>query len=82
MFKCTDRPGGLSLSPSLSTMYRVGCMTGCLSWGGWFRVLNGKTYWSPTRRSARRTTPGWRARSWAGRPRRSTRTWSRTYGGQ
>ncbi|GHI04354.1 hypothetical protein AQI88_39875 [Streptomyces cellostaticus] len=44
MFKCLDRPGRLSLSPSLPTMYRIGCtMTGGSSGGGWFRVVNGKT---------------------------------------
>ncbi|MCT7353416.1 hypothetical protein N4P33_14700 [Streptomyces sp. 15-116A] len=44
MFKCLDTPGRLSLSPSLPTMYRIGCtMTGGSSGGGWFRVLNGKT---------------------------------------
>ncbi|MFI9823870.1 trypsin-like serine peptidase [Streptomyces sp. NPDC052013] len=44
MFKCLDTPGRFSLSPSLPTMYRIGCtMTGGSSGGGWFRVLNGKT---------------------------------------
>ena len=44
MFKCLDRPGRLSLSPSLPAMYRIGCtMTGGSSGGGWFRVVNGKT---------------------------------------
>ncbi|WP_405619965.1 trypsin-like serine peptidase [Streptomyces sp. NBC_00076] len=44
MFKCLDRPGRLSLSPSLPTMYRIGCtMTGGSSGGGWFRVVNGTT---------------------------------------
>ncbi|GAA3216035.1 hypothetical protein GCM10020256_18010 [Streptomyces thermocoprophilus] len=44
MFKCIDRPGRLSLSPSLPTMYRIGCtMTGGSSGGGWFRVVNGET---------------------------------------
>ncbi|MFD1658604.1 trypsin-like serine peptidase [Streptomyces caeni] len=44
MFKCIDRPGRLSLSPSLPTMYRIGCtMTGGSSGGGWFRVVDGKT---------------------------------------
>ncbi|MEV4447234.1 trypsin-like serine peptidase [Streptomyces mirabilis] len=44
MFKCVDRPGRLSLSPSLPTMYRIGCtMTGGSSGGGWFRVVGGKT---------------------------------------
>jgi len=44
MFKCVDRPGRLSLSASLPTMYRIGCtMTGGSSGGGWFRVVNGKT---------------------------------------
>jgi V8-like Glu-specific endopeptidase len=44
MFKCLDRPGRLSLTPSLPTMYRIGCtMTGGSSGGGWFRVVNGKT---------------------------------------
>ncbi|MFE5814952.1 trypsin-like serine peptidase [Streptomyces sp. NPDC056479] len=44
MFKCVDRPGRLSLSPALPTMYRIGCtMTGGSSGGGWFRVVNGDT---------------------------------------
>ncbi|UXY30363.1 trypsin-like serine peptidase [Streptomyces sp. HUAS TT20] len=44
MFKCIDRPGRLSLSPALPTMYRIGCtMTGGSSGGGWFRVVGGKT---------------------------------------
>ncbi|GAA2448289.1 hypothetical protein [Streptomyces macrosporus] len=37
MHTCTDRPGRLTLSPSESTMYRIGCtMTGGSSGGGWF----------------------------------------------
>ncbi|MEV0224024.1 hypothetical protein [Streptomyces sp. NPDC050704] len=44
MHKCVDRPGRLSLSPSLPTMYRIGCtMTGGSSGGGWFRVVDGTT---------------------------------------
>ncbi|MGN9761158.1 trypsin-like serine peptidase [Streptomyces sp. SD31] len=44
MFKCLDRPGRLSLSPALPTMYRIGCtMTGGSSGGGWFRVVNGES---------------------------------------
>ncbi|MDH6222154.1 trypsin-like serine peptidase [Streptomyces pseudovenezuelae] len=44
MFKCLDRPGRLSLDPSLPTMYRIGCtMTGGSSGGGWFRVVDGQT---------------------------------------
>ncbi|APY86017.1 hypothetical protein DCW30_28185 [Streptomyces alfalfae] len=44
MHKCVDKPGRLSLSPSLPTMYRIGCtMTGGSSGGGWFRMVNGKT---------------------------------------
>ncbi|MFJ7078788.1 trypsin-like serine peptidase [Streptomyces sp. NPDC098781] len=44
MFKCADRPGRLSLSPALPTMYRIGCtMTGGSSGGGWFRVVSGET---------------------------------------
>ncbi|MGW4822637.1 trypsin-like serine peptidase [Streptomyces sp. NPDC004227] len=44
MFRCVDRPGRLSLSPSLPTMYRIGCtMTGGSSGGGWFRVVDGRT---------------------------------------
>ncbi|MEU6070292.1 hypothetical protein ABZ864_39115 [Streptomyces sp. NPDC047082] len=44
MFKCIDRPGRLSISPALPTMYRIGCtMTGGSSGGGWFRVVDGKT---------------------------------------
>ncbi|MGC9378978.1 trypsin-like serine peptidase [Streptomyces sp. MH13] len=44
MFKCVDRPGRLSLGPSLPAMYRIGCtMTGGSSGGGWFRVVDGET---------------------------------------
>ncbi|MFG2385700.1 trypsin-like serine peptidase [Streptomyces avermitilis] len=44
MFKCLDEPGRLSLSPTLPTMYRIGCtMTGGSSGGGWFRVVDGET---------------------------------------
>ncbi|MEV5318531.1 hypothetical protein AB0K92_12910 [Streptomyces sp. NPDC052687] len=44
MFTCVDQPGRLSLSPSLPTMYRIGCtMTGGSSGGGWFRVVDGET---------------------------------------
>ncbi|MGX4689429.1 trypsin-like serine peptidase [Streptomyces sp. JNUCC 63] len=44
MFRCVDRPGRLSLGPSLPTMYRIGCtMTGGSSGGGWFRVVDGRT---------------------------------------
>ncbi|MGH4034862.1 trypsin-like serine peptidase [Actinomycetota bacterium Odt1-20B] len=44
MYKCIDRPGRLSLAPSLPSMYRIGCtMTGGSSGGGWFRVVDGKT---------------------------------------
>ncbi|MGV9291659.1 trypsin-like serine peptidase [Streptomyces sp. NPDC003719] len=44
MFSCVDRPGRLSLSPSLPAMYRIGCtMTGGSSGGGWFRVVDGET---------------------------------------
>ncbi|MER6978371.1 trypsin-like serine peptidase [Streptomyces carpinensis] len=43
MFRCVDRPVRFSLSPSLPTMYRIGCtMTGGSS-GGWFRVVGGRT---------------------------------------
>ncbi|GHH81917.1 trypsin-like serine peptidase [Streptomyces capitiformicae] len=41
MFRCIDRPGRLSLDPSLPTMYRIGCtMTGGSSGGGWFRMAD------------------------------------------
>ncbi|MFD4624485.1 trypsin-like serine peptidase [Streptomyces sp. NPDC058475] len=44
MFKCVDKPGRLSLDPTLPTMYRIGCtMTGGSSGGGWFRVVGGET---------------------------------------
>ncbi|MTE21333.1 hypothetical protein F0L17_19890 [Streptomyces sp. TRM43335] len=37
MHTCADRPGRLTLGPSESTMYRIGCtMTGGSSGGGWF----------------------------------------------
>ncbi|UUU25363.1 trypsin-like serine peptidase [Streptomyces sp. DSM 40750] len=40
MFRCIDKPGRLSLGPSLPTMYRIGCtMTGGSSGGGWFRMV-------------------------------------------
>ncbi|MGW0710400.1 trypsin-like serine peptidase [Streptomyces sp. NPDC002643] len=43
MFRCVDRPGRLSLDPTLPTMYRIGCtMTGGSSGGGWFRVVDGE----------------------------------------
>ncbi|WP_215449330.1 serine protease [Streptomyces sp. ATCC 21386] len=43
MFRCVDRPGRLSLDPSLPTMYRIGCtMTGGSSGGGWFRMVGGE----------------------------------------
>jgi V8-like Glu-specific endopeptidase len=43
MFRCVDRPGRLSLAPSLPTMYRIGCtMTGGSSGGGWFRMVDGE----------------------------------------
>ncbi|GAA2495073.1 hypothetical protein [Streptomyces longisporus] len=36
MFRCTDRPGRLSINASDPTMYRIGCtMTGGSSGGGW-----------------------------------------------
>jgi hypothetical protein len=43
MFRCIDQPGRFSLSPTLPTMYRIGCtMTGGSSGGGWFRVVDGE----------------------------------------
>ncbi|WP_031508766.1 trypsin-like serine peptidase [Streptomyces megasporus] len=37
MHTCADEPGRLTLGPSESTMYRIGCtMTGGSSGGGWF----------------------------------------------
>ncbi|AEW96928.1 MULTISPECIES: trypsin-like serine peptidase [Streptomycetaceae] len=37
MFDCLDKPGRLSLDPSMPTEYRIGCtMTGGSSGGGWF----------------------------------------------
>ncbi len=67
MFKCVDRPGRLSLSPSLPTMYRIGCtMTGGSSGGGWFRWWTARPSWSRTPRSARSTTPGWRTAAGSG----------------
>ncbi|MET9912592.1 hypothetical protein ABZZ74_38410 [Streptomyces sp. NPDC006476] len=36
MYRCTDKPGRLSLNASAPTMYRIGCtMTGGSSGGGW-----------------------------------------------
>jgi hypothetical protein len=44
MFRCIDQPGRFSLSPTLPTMYRIGCtMTGGSSGGGWFRVVDGES---------------------------------------
>lgn len=44
MFKCVDKPGRLSLDPTLPTMYRIRCtMTGGSSGGGWCRVVDGET---------------------------------------
>ncbi|MEU6284646.1 hypothetical protein [Streptomyces sp. NPDC047028] len=83
MFKCLDRPGRLSLSPSLPTMYRIGCtMTGGSSGGGWFRVLNGKTV------LVSNTSIGPLDNTWLAGPQLGTeaeglyQNMSRTYGGR
>ncbi|MFE1996223.1 trypsin-like serine peptidase [Streptomyces parvulus] len=83
MFKCVDRPGRLSLSPSLPTMYRIGCtMTGGSSGGGWFRVVDGET------RLVSNTSIGPLQNTWLAGPRLGPeaqemyQNMSRTYGGQ
>ncbi|MEV6962262.1 hypothetical protein AB0M97_24335 [Streptomyces sp. NPDC051207] len=83
MFKCVDRPGRFSLSPSLPTMYRIGCtMTGGSSGGGWFRVVDGET------KLVSNTSIGpadntWLAGPQLGRDAESLyQNMSRTYGGQ
>ncbi|GGM09050.1 hypothetical protein GCM10010129_61120 [Streptomyces fumigatiscleroticus] len=83
MFKCLDRPGRLSLSTTLPTMYRIGCtMTGGSSGGGWFRVVDGET------KLVSNTSIGpvdhtWLAGPQLGREAESLyENMSRTYGGQ
>ncbi|MFH8977616.1 trypsin-like serine peptidase [Streptomyces sp. NPDC017890] len=83
MFKCVDRPGRLSLSPSLPTMYRIGCtMTGGSSGGGWFRVVDGET------RLVSNTSIGPLDNTWLAGPQLGReaeamyQNMSRTYGGQ
>ncbi|AKZ58545.1 Secreted protein [Streptomyces ambofaciens ATCC 23877] len=83
MFKCVDRPGRLSLSPSLPTMYRIGCtMTGGSSGGGWFRVVDGET------RLVSNTSIGPLENTWLAGPQLGRdaeamyQNMSRTYGGQ
>jgi V8-like Glu-specific endopeptidase len=83
MFKCFDRPGRLSLSPALPTMYRIGCtMTGGSSGGGWFRVVNGKTT------LVSNTSIGPEDNTWLAGPQLGTgaeslyQNMSRTYGGR
>ncbi|MDJ1130898.1 trypsin-like serine peptidase [Streptomyces iconiensis] len=40
MFRCSDRPGNLTIDPSQPALYRIGCtMTGGSSGGGW--LVNG-----------------------------------------
>lgn len=83
MFKCVDRPGRLSLSPSLPTMYRIGCtMTGGSSGGGWFRVVDGET------KLVSNTSIGPLDNTWLAGPQLGReaeamyQNMSRTYGGQ
>ncbi|GAA2767757.1 hypothetical protein GCM10010103_67990 [Streptomyces paradoxus] len=83
MFKCVDIPGRFSLSPSLPTMYRIGCdMTGGSSGGGWFRVLNGKSV------LVSNTSIGPADNTWLAGPRLGRdaealyQNMSKTYGGQ
>ncbi|MFG2881693.1 trypsin-like serine peptidase [Streptomyces sp. NPDC048297] len=83
MFKCLDRPGRLSLNPSLPSMYRIGCtMTGGSSGGGWFRVVNGKT------ELVSNTSIGPITNTWLAGPQLGTeaealyQNMSRTYGGR
>ncbi|MGW3950652.1 trypsin-like serine peptidase [Streptomyces sp. NPDC004752] len=83
MFKCVDRPGRLSLSPSLPTMYRIGCtMTGGSSGGGWFRVANGRTV-LVSNTSIGPTNNTWLAGPQLGQEAEALyQNMSRTYGGQ
>ncbi|MET9835597.1 hypothetical protein ABZ078_41400 [Streptomyces sp. NPDC006385] len=83
MFKCFDQPGRFSLSPTLPTMYRIGCtMTGGSSGGGWFRVVNGET------KLVSNTSIGPENNTWLAGPQLGTKAealyqnMSRTYGGQ
>ncbi|KYK15047.1 MULTISPECIES: hypothetical protein [Streptomyces] len=83
MFQCVDRPGRLSLSPSLPTMYRIGCtMTGGSSGGGWFRVVDGET------KLVSNTSIGPLDNTWLAGPQLGReaeamyQNMSRTYGGQ
>jgi V8-like Glu-specific endopeptidase len=83
MFKCLDRPGRLSLSPALPTMYRIGCtMTGGSSGGGWFRVVDGRT------KLVSNTSIGPSDNTWLAGPQLGAeaeaiyRDMSRTYGGR
>ncbi|MER6530113.1 hypothetical protein [Streptomyces sp. NPDC001508] len=83
MFKCLDRPGRLSLSPSLPTMYRIGCtMTGGSSGGGWFRVADGRTV-LVSNTSIGPTDSTWLAGPQLGQEAEALyQNMSRTYGGQ
>ncbi|MFF0464449.1 trypsin-like serine peptidase [Streptomyces mexicanus] len=83
MFRCVDRPGRLSLSPTLPTMYRIGCtMTGGSSGGGWFRVVDGKTE-LVSNTSIGPTDNTWLAGPQLGRQaERLYQEMSRTYGGE
>lgn len=83
MFKCIDRPGRLSLSPSLPTMYRIGCtMTGGSSGGGWFRVAGGRTV-LVSNTSIGPTDSTWLAGPQLGQEAEALyQNMSRTYGGQ
>ncbi|GAA2883977.1 hypothetical protein [Streptomyces mexicanus] len=83
MFRCVDRPGRLSLSPTLPTMYRIGCtMTGGSSGGGWFRVVDGRTE-LVSNTSIGPTDNTWLAGPQLGRQaERLYQEVSRTYGGE
>ncbi|MCM1973943.1 serine protease [Streptomyces sp. G1] len=83
MFKCLDEPGRLSLSPTLPTMYRIGCtMTGGSSGGGWFRVVDGET------KLVSNTSIGPQDNTWLAGPQLGKnaealyQNMSKTYGGQ
>ncbi len=83
MFKCIDQPGRFSLSPTLPTMYRIGCtMTGGSSGGGWFRVVDGET------RLVSNTSIGPEDNTWLAGPQLGTDAealylnMSKTYGGR
>ncbi|MGW1025900.1 trypsin-like serine peptidase [Streptomyces sp. NPDC002577] len=62
LYRCTDRPGRLSLSGSTPTMYRIGCtMTGGSSGGGWVAQGSDGTPTLVSNTSIGPVTAGWLA---------------------